>query len=61
MLFDDANTDEHRDDNDSTEVPSSADGENANNDGNDDALGDQNAGDDTGDDGSDDGGGGESQ
>jgi len=63
MLFDDANTDEHRDDNDSTEVPSSADGENANNDGNDDASGDQNAGDDgtADDDGSDDVGGGESQ
>ena len=61
MLFDDANPDEHGDDNDSTEAPSSADGENTNNDGNDDALGDQNAGDDTGDDGSDDGGGGESQ
>ena len=63
ILFDDANTDEHRDDNDSTEVPSSADGENANNDGNDDASGDQNAGDDgtADDDGSDDVGGGESQ
>jgi hypothetical protein len=45
MLFDDANTDEHGDDNDSAEAPSNADGENTNNDGNDDALGDQNAGD----------------
>ena len=56
MLFDDVNTDEHGDDNDSTEAPSSADGENTNNDGNDDALGGQNAGDDdTSDGGSDDG------
>ena len=63
ILFDDANTDEHGDDTDSTEAPSSADGENTNNDGNDDASGDQNAGDDdTGDDDeSDDGGGGEGQ
>ena len=63
ILFDDANTDEHGDDNDSTEVPSSADGENTNDDGSGDALGDQDAGDDhTGDDdGSDDGGGGEGQ
>ena len=45
MLFDDPNPDEHGDDNDSTEAPSSGDGENTNNDGNDDASGAQNAGD----------------
>ena len=63
MLFDDPNPDEHGDDNDSTEVPSSADGENTNDDGSGDALGDQDAGDDhTGDDdGSDNGGGDEGQ
>jgi hypothetical protein len=63
MLFDDPNPDEHGDDNDSTEAPSSADGENTNNDGNDDASGAQNARDnDPGDDDeSDDGGGGEGQ
>ena len=63
MLFDDANTDEHADDNDSTEAPSSADGENTNNDGNDDALGDQNAGDSEpgDDDGKEDAGGDEGQ
>src|SRR4051794_31433688 len=59
VLFEDANTDEHGDDNDGTEVPSGADGENTNNDGSGDALGDQNAGDDDAEDndGSDDGGG----
>ena len=63
MLFDDANTDEHGDDNDSAEAPSSADGENATNDGNDDALGDQNAGDSEprDDDGNDDASGDEGQ